>query len=93
MSLVAGVRLEPYEILSVIGAGGVYRAQDTKVHRDVVIKVQRESFANEYERDRGYLIGTGSRLRVRRGFPRNRHSNARENRRRRYKICPRERAR
>jgi serine/threonine protein kinase len=42
MPLSAGTRLGPYEILSQIGAGGmgeVYRARDTKLDRDVAIKV------------------------------------------------------
>ncbi len=42
MSLTSGTRLGPYEILSAIGAGGmgeVYRARDTKLNRDVAIKV------------------------------------------------------
>jgi hypothetical protein len=42
MSLAAGSRLGSYEILSAIGAGGmgeVYRARDTKLDRDVAIKV------------------------------------------------------
>jgi serine/threonine protein kinase len=40
--LSAGTRLGPYEILAPIGAGGmgeVYRARDTKLKRDVAIKV------------------------------------------------------
>ena len=47
MSLATGARLGPYEILSAIGAGGmgeVYRARDTKLNRDVAIKVLPESF-------------------------------------------------
>ena len=42
MPLAVGVRLGPYEVLGVIGAGGmgeVYRARDTKLQRDVAIKV------------------------------------------------------
>jgi serine/threonine protein kinase len=42
MTLIVGTRLGPYEILSLIGAGGmgeVYRARDTKLEREVAIKV------------------------------------------------------
>lgn len=38
MSLTAGTRLGPYEIVAALGAGGmgeVYRARDTRLHRDV----------------------------------------------------------
>ena len=53
MALSAGSRLGVYEILSVIGEGGmgrVYRARDTKLHREVAIKVLPEDVAGDPER-------------------------------------------
>jgi len=53
MSLEAGTRLGPYEIHAPIGAGGmgeVYRARDTRLGRDVAIKVLPEAFARDAER-------------------------------------------
>ena len=53
MTLAAGTRLGPYEVTSPIGKGGmgeVYRARDTKLDRDVAIKVLPEEFANDRER-------------------------------------------
>src|SRR5687767_14358573 len=53
MSLAPGTRLGPYEILAAIGAGGmgeVYRARDTKLDRDVAIKVLPDAFAADPER-------------------------------------------
>ncbi len=53
MALAAGARLGPYEIVSALGAGGmgeVYRARDTKLGRDVAIKVLPESLAHDPER-------------------------------------------
>ena len=48
-----GKTLGHYEILEPLGAGGmgeVYRARDTKLNRDVAIKVLPEDFATDPER-------------------------------------------
>ena len=53
MSFTAGVRLGPYEILAPIGAGGmgeVYRARDTKLNRDIALKILPEAFARDTDR-------------------------------------------
>ena len=52
MTISAGTRLGPYEILSPIGAGGmgeVYRARDSKLQRDVAIKVLPQAVAGDPE--------------------------------------------
>ena len=52
MSLTAGTRLGPYEILAPIGAGGmseVCRAFDPKLGRDVAIEILPEAFARDAE--------------------------------------------
>jgi Tol biopolymer transport system component/predicted Ser/Thr protein kinase len=54
MSLTAGERLGPYEILSPIGAGGmgeVYKARDTRLDRTVAIKLSKEAFTERFERE------------------------------------------
>ena len=54
MSLTAGSKLGPYEILALIGAGGmgeVYRARDPRLNRDVAIKVSQERFSDRFERE------------------------------------------
>jgi serine/threonine protein kinase len=53
VSLAAGTRLAHYEIVEPIGKGGmgeVYRARDTKLDREVAIKVLPEEFARDDER-------------------------------------------
>jgi eukaryotic-like serine/threonine-protein kinase len=53
MSLSSGTRLGAYEILTLIGAGGmgeVYRAHDTRLKRDVAVKVLPETFARDTDR-------------------------------------------
>jgi len=47
MQLSIGERLGPYEVLAPLGAGGmgeVYRAKDTKLDREVAIKIVPEAF-------------------------------------------------
>src|ERR1041385_3260620 len=53
MPLVSGNRVGHYEILAPLGAGGmgeVYRARDTKLNRDVAIKILPEAFAQDHDR-------------------------------------------
>ena len=53
MSLTPGTKLGPYEILAPIGVGGmgeVYRARDTKLDREVAIKILPEAWAQDPER-------------------------------------------
>ena len=53
MALSAGDRLGPYEILAPLGAGGmgeVYRARDTKLERQVAIKILPDALASDPER-------------------------------------------
>ncbi len=53
MTLTVGTRLGVYEILAQIGAGGmgeVFRARDTKLNREVALKVLPDSFANDPDR-------------------------------------------
>ena len=53
MALERGTRLGPYEVTAPLGAGGmgeVYRARDTKLDRDVALKILREAFTTDPDR-------------------------------------------
>src|SRR3954454_887417 len=53
MALTSGTRLGPYEIQSPLGAGGmgeVYRARDSRLNRDVAIKILPASFSADPDR-------------------------------------------
>ena len=55
--LAAGARLGPYEVIAPLGAGGmgeVYRARDTRLQRNVAVKVIAPAFANDPERLRRF---------------------------------------
>jgi eukaryotic-like serine/threonine-protein kinase len=57
MPLTAGTRLGPFEIVAALGAGGmgdVYRARDTRLDRDVAIKVLPDAFATDRDRLRRF---------------------------------------
>jgi len=57
MSVEVGTRLGPYEILAQLGSGGmgeVYRASDTRLLRDVAVKILPSDFAKDEERMRRF---------------------------------------
>src|SRR4030088_2161082 len=53
MSLSTGARIGPFEIIDQLGTGGmgeIYRARDTRLNRDVALKVLPEAFAADADR-------------------------------------------
>lgn len=53
MALVPGTKLGPYEVVAPLWAGGmgeVYRARDTRLGRDIAVKILPESFARDSDR-------------------------------------------
>jgi eukaryotic-like serine/threonine-protein kinase len=53
MALASGIKIGPYEILSPLGAGGmgeVYRAHDSRLGREIALKILPESFARDRDR-------------------------------------------
>jgi serine/threonine protein kinase len=53
LTLISGHRIGPYEVTGSIGAGGmgeVYRARDSRLNRDVALKVLPDGFAGDPDR-------------------------------------------
>src|SRR5437879_2561956 len=53
MTLTPGMRVGTYEVVALLGKGGmgeVYRARDSRLHRDVALKVLPEAFALDPDR-------------------------------------------
>lgn len=57
MPLSEGTRIGPYEILGLLGTGGmgaVYRARDSRLERDVAVKILPEDVAGDPDRIRRF---------------------------------------
>jgi len=57
MTLTSGTKLGPYEVVAPAGAGGmgeVYRARDTRLNRDVAVKILPAAFSRDPERMRRF---------------------------------------
>src|SRR5215831_3674015 len=57
MALKSGTRLGPYEVVNAIGAGGmgeVYRATDTRLGREIAVKILPEEFSQNRDRLRRF---------------------------------------
>ena len=53
MALAVGTRLGPYEVVALLGEGGmgeVYRARDSRLNRDVAIKILPETVGSDSDR-------------------------------------------
>ena len=67
LTLAAGERLGPYEILALLGAGGmgeVYKARDTRLHRIIALKTLPPERVADADRTRQFLIETQAASRL-----------------------------
>jgi serine/threonine protein kinase len=59
MAIAAGVRVGPYEILSLLGVGGmgeVYKARDTRLHRVIALKTLPADKVADADRRQRFLV-------------------------------------